>query len=60
MKDRKDTYVVFGEQTRTELEIVIEVKRSPSLEALTESGDRRALRQLLHASHTTKRLVRIL
>ena len=48
------TYVVFGQQARTELEIIIQVEGPSSLEARTEDRDHGCLRQFLHTPHPPK------
>lgn len=52
------TYVVLGDETGDEVEIIIEVKAAAEFESAAEAchGGRLG-RQLLHASHTTKLLV---
>ena len=48
------TYVVFSQQSRAELQVIIQVERPSGLESETESRCWRALSQLLHASNPTE------
>jgi hypothetical protein len=54
------TYVVFRQQARAELQIIIQVKRPPRLKPSTECRHRRRFGQLLHASDPAKLAVRVL
>ena len=54
VKIAMDTYVVLSQQARAELQIIIQIKRATSLEAHPECQVGWILRQLLHASDTSK------
>lgn len=47
-------HVVFGQQARTELQVVVQIERPPGLEASAEGGHGGGLGQLLHAPHPTE------
>lgn len=48
----RNTYIVLREETRAELQIIIQIERAPCFKARTECCHRRSLRQLSHAFHT--------
>jgi hypothetical protein len=56
------TYVAFGQQVGTELQVIIQVERPAGLELLSEGleGNGIGQRQFLHAAHTSELLVGVL
>jgi len=54
------TYIILRQQARTELEIIVEIERSTSLEPSSEGGYDRSFGQLLHTPHTSELAVRVL
>lgn len=47
-------YIVLGQETRTELQVVVEVEGASSLKASAKSSNGRSFSQLPHALHATE------